>query len=140
MVATQLSVDANGGASDRAQATFTFFSALVATRNYLYAKCIVRVGLGNEASNSHLAALYEVTIAQYDDGTITQERTVQVVTLAEAASAGTWVPPGSGGFSVGNTTTSAFFLNLQNLATGTVDVDIQVIESNNVDTITIAKV
>lgn len=137
----ETNVASNGSANDQARVTLNFGSDQVGTRNFAYAKMIVRVGLTTPATNSGFASMYEVIVAQYDDGASgAPERKLTATALAEKGASGSWTPPGIGSFTFASSSTSENAFDIQNLASSTVDVDIAVIESNNIESIVITKV
>lgn len=135
-----LVVQENGAANDQAQITLTFKNTGSVTRNYAHAKLIVRVGYADEAGFAQLASIYEVEIAQFQDGSAAAERYFSVTELCAAGVSGAWAKPGVGGFAWSSSSATTFVFTIQNACAGDVDADVQVFDGLNIASVAAALV
>lgn len=125
-----ISINASGG-TDKARCTITLKATGNGTRNYFYAKFIIRVGYLDESTFSRLASLYQVICAQFDDGAA-NEHYFNVIELCAAGPTGGWTKPGVGNITHLSSDATSFIFDIENAGASDVDVDYQLVESHNV--------
>jgi len=138
--ASVLLMQENGAANDQAQITLTFNNTGAGTRNFAYARMLVRVGYLDEVSFADLTGIYLVQIAQTDNGSESNERYFNVTALIEHAATGGWTPPGVGGFVWASSSATTLVFTIQHLGIAEADVDVQVFEGLNIASVAAALV